>query len=69
MIVSFAPLIRFGLGESCAGLEVEVVAVALGATVVSVLVFLFSTGLLLLRASIILLIAALFSRSSSSSSS
>ena len=68
MAVSFAPLVRFGLGESCAGLEVEVAAVASGVIVVSVLVFLFNTGLLLLRASIILLIAALFSRSSSSSS-
>ena len=73
VIVSFAPLIRFGLGKLRAGLEVEVVpfvAVTLGAVVVvSVLVLLFRTGLLLLLASSRLLIAALFSRSSSSSSS
>ena len=69
--VSFASPIRFGLGELCEGqeVEVEIAAVALGVIVVSVLVFLLSTGLLLLRASIMLLIAAFFNRSSSSSSS
>ena len=73
VVVSLGPLMRLGLDELCAGLEVEVVplvAVALGAVVVvSTLVWLFRTGLLLLLASSRLLIAALFSRSSSSSSS
>ena len=73
VVVSLAPLMRFGLDELRAGLEVEVVplvAVALGAVVVvSALVWLFRTGPLLLLASSRLLIAALFSLSSSSSSS
>ena len=73
VVVSIAPLMRLGLDELSAGLEVEVVplvAVALGAVlVVSPLVWLFRTGLLLLFASSRLLIAALFSRSSSSRSS
>ena len=73
VVVSLAPLMRFGLDELRAGLEVEVVplvAVALGAVVVvSPLMWPFKTGLLLLFPSSRLLIAALFSCSSSSRAS
>ena len=73
VVAPLAPLMRLGLNELDAGLEVEVVplvAVALGAVVVvSPLMRPFNTGLLLLFPSSMLLIAALFSRSSSSRAS